>query len=36
MERKMGRKALSFLRQADQDRIFCKTALELYPAPKKK
>ena len=28
----MGRKALSFLSQADQDQIFCKTALALYPA----
>ena len=28
----MGRKALSFLPQADQDRIFYKNALALYPA----
>lgn len=28
----MARKALSFLRQADQDQIFYKTALTLYPA----
>jgi predicted TIM-barrel fold metal-dependent hydrolase len=28
----MARKALSFLPQDDQDRIFCKTALALYPA----
>jgi predicted TIM-barrel fold metal-dependent hydrolase len=32
----MGRKALSFLSQADQDQIFCKTALALYPALGKK
>ena len=32
----MARKALSFLPQADQDQIFCKTALDLYPALKKK
>ena len=28
----MARKALSFLPQPDQDRIFYKTALTLYPA----
>jgi len=28
----MARKALSFLPQRDQDRIFSKTALTLYPA----
>ena len=28
----MARKALSFLPQADQDQIFYKTALALYPA----
>lgn len=28
----MARKALSFLRQEDQDQIFYKTALSLYPA----
>ena len=28
----MARKALSFLPQADQDCIFYKTALKLYPA----
>jgi predicted TIM-barrel fold metal-dependent hydrolase len=28
----MGRKALSFLSPADQDQIFAKTALALYPA----
>jgi L-fuconolactonase len=28
----MARKALSFLPQRDQDQIFCKTALKLYPA----
>jgi predicted TIM-barrel fold metal-dependent hydrolase len=27
----MARKALSFLPQGDQDQIFCKTALALYP-----
>jgi L-fuconolactonase len=32
----MARKALSFLPQADQDQIFYKTALELYPALAKK
>ena len=32
----MARKALSFLPQADQDWIFCKTALALYPALAKK
>jgi predicted TIM-barrel fold metal-dependent hydrolase len=32
----MARKALSFLPQADQDQIFYKSALELYPALKKK
>jgi predicted TIM-barrel fold metal-dependent hydrolase len=30
----MARKALSFLSQADQDQIFYKTALDLYPALK--
>ena len=28
----MARKALSFLPERDQDQIFCKTALALYPA----
>ena len=28
----MARKALSFLPQGDQDQIFYKTALALYPA----
>ena len=32
----MARKALSFLPQQDQDRIFYKTALALYPALAKK
>jgi len=32
----MARKALSFLRQGDQDQIFYKTALALYPALAKK
>ena len=32
----MARKALSFLPQADQDWIFHKTALKLYPALAKK
>jgi predicted TIM-barrel fold metal-dependent hydrolase len=32
----MARKALSFLSQADQDQIFYKTALALYPALGKK
>jgi L-fuconolactonase len=31
-----GRKALSFLSPQDQDQIFCKTALALYPALNKK
>jgi L-fuconolactonase len=30
----MARKALDFLPPQDQDQIFCKTALELYPALK--
>ena len=32
----MARKALSFLPQQDQDQIFYKTALTLYPALAKK
>jgi predicted TIM-barrel fold metal-dependent hydrolase len=32
----MARNALSFLPQGDQDQIFCKTALSLYPALNKK
>ena len=32
----MARKALDFLPQGDQDQIFYKTALALYPALNKK
>ena len=32
----MARKALDFLPQGDQDQIFYKTALDLYPALNKK